>query len=117
MGLPLGAMEQMFAAIQQGAAETGRDPGSLKLTVIAHPELHSAPLGDERSIFAGSAEQIEEDIFATRRLGTDELIFNALFSPDICSTEDLLACMEQLQMMARRSEREFSREASRSAIY
>src|ERR671916_864651 len=34
-GLPLSAMEQMFAAIKQGAAEVGRDPGSLKLTVIA----------------------------------------------------------------------------------
>jgi hypothetical protein len=110
-------MEQRFAAIKQGAAEAGQDPGSLTLTVLAYPEFHSAPLGDDRLSFAGSAEQIEEDIFATRRLGTDELIFNALFSPDICSTEDLLARMEQLHMMARRSEREFSREISRSAIY
>ena len=103
-GLPLGAMEQMFAAIKQGAAEAGRDPGDLKLTVIAHPEFHPAPLRDDRPIFVGSAEQIEADIFATRRLGADELIFNALFSPDIGSTEDLLSRMEQLQTMTRRSE-------------
>ena len=103
-GIPLGAMEQMFAAIKQGAAEAGRDPASLKLIVIAHPEFHPAPLGDDRPIFAGSAEQIESDILATRQLGADELIFNALFSPDIGSTEDLLSRMEQLQTMARQSE-------------
>ena len=116
-GLPLGAMEQMFAAIKQAAAEAGRDPGSLKLIVIAHPEFHPTSLVDDRQIFAGSAEQIESDILATRQLGADELIFNALFSPDIGSTEDLLSRMEQLRTMVRRSEREFSREASRSAIY
>jgi probable F420-dependent oxidoreductase len=116
-GLPLGAMEQMFATIKQGAAEAGRDPGSLKLIVIAHPEFHPAPLGDDRQIFAGSADQIEADIFATRRLGADEIIFNALFSPDVASTEDLLARMEQLRAMARRSEREFSGTANRSAAH
>ncbi len=103
-GVPLGAMEQMFAGIKQAAAEAGRDPGSLKLIVIAHAEFHPAPLGDERPIFAGSAEQIEADILATWRLGADELIFNALFSPDLNSTEDLLSRMEQLWTMARRSE-------------
>jgi probable F420-dependent oxidoreductase len=116
-GVPLGAMEQMFAAIKQGAAEAGRDPGSLKLIVIGHAEFHPAPLGNDRPIFAGSAEQIEADILATRQLGTEELIFNALFSPDIGSINDLLSRMEQLWTMARRSEREVSREASRSAIY
>jgi probable F420-dependent oxidoreductase len=103
-GVPLGAMEQMLAAIKQAASEAGRDPSSLKLIVIAHTEFHRAPLGDDRPIFAGSAEQIEEDILATQRLGADEIIFNALFSPDVESTEDLLSHMEQLWTMARRSE-------------
>ena len=103
-GVPLGAMEQMLAAIKQATAEAGRDPSSLKLIVIAHTEFHRAPLGEERPIFAGSAEQIVEDIVATRRLGADEIIFNALFSPDVESTEDLLSHMEQLWTMARRSE-------------
>ena len=52
----------------------------------------------------GTAEQIEEDIFATRQLGAEKLIFNALLSPDIDSTEDLLSRMEQLWTMAQRSE-------------
>jgi probable F420-dependent oxidoreductase len=103
-GLPIEAMEQMFAGIKQGAAEAGRDPRSLKLIVIGHPEFHPEPLGEDRQIFAGSAEQIEADIVATRQLGADELIFNALFSPDIDSTEDLLSRMEQLWTLARRSE-------------
>ena len=104
-GVPLGAMEQMFAAIKQGAAEAGRDPSDLKLIVGANVAFHPAPLGDDRPIFAGSAEQIEEDIVATRKLGADKLIFNVLFSPDVGSTEDLLSHMEQLQAMARRAER------------
>lgn len=103
-GIPVGAMEQMFAAIKQGATEAGRDPGELKLIVGANVEFHPAPLGPDRPIFAGSAEQIEEDIFVTRQLGAEELILNALFSPDVGSTEDLLSRMEQLQAMARRSE-------------
>ncbi|MDQ4128658.1 MAG: TIGR03619 family F420-dependent LLM class oxidoreductase [Actinomycetota bacterium] len=103
-GVPLGVMEQMFAGIKQGSAEAGRDPSNLKLIVIAHAEFHPAPLGDDRPIFAGSAEQIEADILATRRLGAEELIFNALFSPDIGSTDDLLSRMERLWTMARRSE-------------
>ena len=104
-GVPLGAMEQMFAAIKQGAAEAGRDPSDLKLIVGANVAFHPAPLGDDRPIFAGSAEQIEEDIVATRKLGADKLIFNVLFSSDVGSTEDLLSHMEQLLAMARRAER------------
>jgi probable F420-dependent oxidoreductase len=103
-GLPLEAMEQMFAAIKQEAAEAGREPDSLKLTVIAHADFHPAPLGEDRPIFAGSAGQIEADILATRRLGADEIIFNVVFSPDVASTEDVLSRMEQLWTMARRSE-------------
>jgi probable F420-dependent oxidoreductase len=116
-GLPIGAMEQMFAGIRQGAAEAGRDPSSLKLIVIGHAEFHPEPLCEDRQIFAGSAEQLEADIVATRRLGADELIFNPLFSPDIGSTEDLLSRMEQLWTMTRRSERELSRTAGRSAAH
>ncbi len=47
-GVPVDAMEQMFAAIKQSVAEAGRDPSSLKLIVTANVEFHPAPLGDER---------------------------------------------------------------------
>lgn len=104
VGLPLGAMEQMFAGIKQGAAQAGRDPSKLKLIVTANVEFHPTPLGEDRPIFVGSAEQIESDILATRQVGADELIFNALFSPDLDSTEDLLSLMKQLRTMAQRSE-------------
>ena len=50
-GVPLGAMEQMFAAIKQGAAEAGRDPNGLELIVGANIAFHSEPLGDDRQIF------------------------------------------------------------------
>jgi probable F420-dependent oxidoreductase len=104
VGIPVGAMEQMFAGIKQGAAEAGRDPSKLKLIVTANVEFHPTPLGDERPVFVGSIEQIESDIVATRQLGADELIFNALFSSDVESTEDLLLHMKQLRTMAHQSE-------------
>jgi probable F420-dependent oxidoreductase len=115
-GVPLDAMEQMLGAIKQGAAEAGRDPSDLKLIVGANVAFHPEPLSDDRPIFAGSAEQIEADIFATRRLGAEEIIFNALFSPDVDSTEDLLLHMKQLQTMARRSEYVFE-DRHRSAVH
>jgi len=103
-GVPLGAMEQIFGAIKQGAAEVGRDPSSLRLVVTVNVEFHPGPLGDERPIFAGSVEQIEADIVATRQLGAEELIFNAQFSPDVDSADGLLSHMEQLWTMTRRAE-------------
>jgi hypothetical protein len=42
-------------------AEAGRDPSKLKLIVTANVYFHPAPLGEDRPIFVGSAEQIEED--------------------------------------------------------
>ena len=116
-GVPLGAMEQMFAAIKQGAAEAGRDPSDLKLIVgptSRSIRRHSVMIAQ---IFAGSAEQIEEDIVATRRLGAEEIIFNALFSPDVGSTEDLLLHMEQLRTMAQRSEYAFERAPVEARIH
>jgi probable F420-dependent oxidoreductase len=104
VGLPLGAMEEMFAAIKQDAGEAGRDPSRLELIVSANVEFHPAPLGAGRMIFTGTAEEIESDVVATRQLGAAELIFNALFSPGLDSVDDLLSCMEQLRTMARGSE-------------
>ena len=72
--------------------------------VTANVKFHPAPLEDDQPIFVGSAEPIEADIVSTRRLGTEELIFNGLFSPSIGSTADLLSRLEQLQTVARRSE-------------
>jgi len=104
VGLPLGAMEEMFAAIKQDAGEAGRDPSRLELIVSANVEFHPAPLGAGRMIFTGTAEEIESDVVATQQLGAAELIFNALFSPGLDSVDDLLSCMEQLRTMARSSE-------------
>jgi probable F420-dependent oxidoreductase len=114
-GVPLGAMGGMFAAIKGSAAEAGRDPDELKLIVIANIEIHAAPLGDGRPSYMGSAEQIESDIAATRRLGAEEIIFNVVFSPDIGSTEDMLSRMEQLRAMAQRSERNLATEYEKKA--
>jgi hypothetical protein len=82
------------------ATKAGREADAMELIVTANVEVHAAPLGADRMIFAGTLDQIEEDIAATRRLGATELIFNAQFSPGADSTDNLIALMEQLWNMA-----------------
>jgi probable F420-dependent oxidoreductase len=101
-GVPVGAMQEMFTAIRRMAAEAGRDADAIQLIVTANVEIHEKALGAERMIFTGTPDQIEADIDATRRLGADELIFNAQFSPGVESAEDLIAMMERLWGMAQR---------------
>jgi probable F420-dependent oxidoreductase len=99
-GVPVAAMEQMFAGIKQMATDAGRDAEAMELIVTANVEIHAEALGPDRLIYAGTPDQVEADIAATRRLGASELIFNAQFSPSVESTGDLIALMEQLWAMA-----------------
>ena len=100
-GLPIGAMEKMFGAIKQMAAQAGRDADALQLVVTANVEIHTKPPGADRWIFTGTPDQIAEDIAATRKLGTTELIFNAQFSAGGDSPDRLVEMMEQLWALAR----------------
>jgi probable F420-dependent oxidoreductase len=101
-GLPVSAMEQMFGSIKHMAAEAGRDADAMRLIVTANVEIHDSALGADRLIFTGAPDQVEADIAATKRLGADEIIFNAQFSPGLESAEDLIALMERLWDMSQR---------------
>jgi len=101
VGIPVGGMAQMFAGIKKMAEEFGRDASKFELVVRAHPYFSDKPLGDDRFIFAGSADQIKADIAAVRKLGANELFFDVQFLPGITTADKNIALMEQLWELAK----------------
>jgi probable F420-dependent oxidoreductase len=97
VGIPIAAIPQLFDGIKQMAREAGRQPDEIELLVRAQVEFTDKPAGKGRSDFAGSLEQIAEDIAATRSLGAAELVFDVQFSPDVKGTDDILKRLEQLR--------------------
>jgi probable F420-dependent oxidoreductase len=79
VGIPLDGMAQMFANLQRMAKEAG-NPSSLAMVVRANLHITDQPLGKDRVIFAGSMEQIKEDIEACRRIGAGEIILDPGFT-------------------------------------
>ncbi len=103
VGVPLDAVGQMFQGIKAMAQEAGRDPNALQLIVRANLAISETPLGDDRTDFSGSMEQIAGDFAKTQALGADELIVDVQFSPDVKSTDDILARMEAVRGMVGQS--------------
>ena len=97
VGIPVEGMGQMFQGVKEMAKAEGRDPSSLRLLVRAHPEITEKPLGKDRWAFAGTLEQIKEDISRCRDLAVEELFFDPIFSPDGQSLDGFLSRMEQMR--------------------
>ena len=97
VGIPVDGMGQMFQGVKEMAKAEGRDPSSLRLLVRAHPEITEKPLGKDRWAFAGTLEQIKEDISRCRDLAVEELFFDPIFSPDGQSLDGFLSRMEQMR--------------------
>ena len=99
--IPVEGMRQLFVSIQQMAKEAGRDPGALAMIVRANVMFSDTPLGADRGIFTGTAEQIQADIAATRQLGATGLLFDVPFSPGIDTTRACVKKLEELWKLAR----------------
>jgi len=99
-GLPIGRMQEMFASIKDMARAADRDPSTLQLIVRANVFLSAKPLGAQRAAFAGTPEQLRDDIHATRAAGADELHFDVQFSPGVTSEDAMVDRMEQLWELA-----------------
>ncbi len=97
VGIPVEAMGQMFQGVKEMAKAAGRDPASLRLLVRAHPDITEKPLGKDRWAFAGTLDQIKEDISRCRELAVEELFFDPIFSPDGQSLDGFLSRMEQMR--------------------
>lgn len=103
VGIPLGAIAQMFDGIKRMAQEAGRDPSALEIIVRANVEVFAAKPGKDRIDFTGSLEQIAGDIVATRKLGAAELLFDVQFSPGVEAVDDIVSLAGQLWQVAKQS--------------
>jgi probable F420-dependent oxidoreductase len=101
VGFPLDGLKQMMAAFKTMAKEAGRDPGSLEVVVRANVSIAPRPLGTERAMFAGTLEEIKEDMNTVRSLGATEVIVDPTFSPGTKSAADFIAIMEQVRAMTK----------------
>lgn len=99
VGIPAAGMAQMFDGIKQTAKQAGRDPASLALIVRANLEITQKPMGKDRFIFSGTAEQVKEDVAAVREIGAHELFFDPTFMPGAQSLENWLRIMEQVRKL------------------
>ena len=97
VAIPVEGMAQMFGAIKEMAKEAGRDPSSLQMIVRANLEITDRPLGKERTIFAGTLDQIKEDVSACSKVGAHEVFLDPTFSTGEQSLDRWLALMEQLR--------------------
>ncbi len=100
VGVPPDGMKQMMGAIRSMAKEAGRDPGELEMIVRANIMLTDQPLGDDRWVFTGSAEQVKADILSARDAGAAEVHFDPAFSPDGVSVDGFLRVLEKVKELA-----------------
>lgn len=75
-GLPLDATAFMWSAVQQAAAEAGRDPAALSLVVRANVKHTPRALGADRPTYHGSVEQIAEDVRGAFALGAHQVVLD-----------------------------------------
>ena len=97
VAVPIDGMIQMFGAMKQMAKEAGRNPSSLQMVVRANVHLTDKPLGKDRALFAGTLQQIKEDVAACQRIGAHEIIFDVTFLAQ--SLDDWLDLMAQLRTL------------------
>ncbi|MEW6272713.1 MAG: LLM class flavin-dependent oxidoreductase [Thermodesulfobacteriota bacterium] len=92
-------LESKLARCRELAAAAGRDPAAFHLQVVAIPEVTPAPLGGERAPFAGSLEQLRDDVARTREVGAAALIFQIELGGE---PDAVLAAMDRVRALADR---------------
>lgn len=70
------------ARLSELAAEYGRDPATLSVTLRAFVQLTDKPVDGERRTFQGSTEQIVEDLAGAAGAGADEVLLDTQLSSD-----------------------------------
>lgn len=99
VGIPVNGMAQMIPQLRDMARALGRDPATIEVIVRANLYITPEPLGADRWIFSGTADQIKEDIQQVRALGVNELFFDPTFSPDGESAPAFLGSMERVRQL------------------
>jgi probable F420-dependent oxidoreductase len=89
-GFPIDVMAELWTGIRAAAAGYGRDPDALEMVVRADIKLTDRAIDGDRHPFAGSFDQVVDDIEATRRAGAAEVILTLAGDP--CLDESLEVC-------------------------
>ncbi len=85
--VPLADLAAGWSLVLEEAAAAGREPGDLRLVVRTEIVLTDRPLDGDRALYSGSADQVADDIEATRSVGADEVVLG--FPGDPCLDEAL----------------------------
>ena len=99
VAIPLEGMAQMFESIKQLTTEAGRDPSRMELIIRAHPEIAEKRLGEGRSLFCGTLDQIRDDIARCRDIGAHEIHFDPTFMEGGQVLDRWLTIMEQMRKL------------------
>ena len=97
--IPPPGMSQMFGQIKEMATAAGRDASKLQLIVRANVLLSDKVLGKDRPFFAGSFEQLKEDLAACREIGAHEVFYDPTFTTGAQDLNRWLELMEQLRKL------------------
>jgi len=75
-GLAPAEMSEKIGQLRELAEGAGRDPDSIDVCLSAALQLGKESVGDSRDLFAGSAEQVAEDIDKYRQTGVKYFLFS-----------------------------------------
>ena len=81
--LLLADLDAGWARTREVAAAAGRDPEGLQLVVRTRIELSDRPVDGPRPLYSGSADQVADDVEATRRLGASEVVLGFAGDPGL----------------------------------
>ena len=95
--VPHDELERRLAECRTWAADAGRDPARFALQVVAIPEITASPLGADRAPFAGSLEQLRDDVARTRALGAAGLIFQIELGG---TADEIVAAMDAVRALS-----------------
>ncbi|ORW89438.1 LLM class F420-dependent oxidoreductase [Mycolicibacter terrae] len=99
---PAGATELRgtWERIREMASAAGRDPGRMEMIVVGNVTFTDRPAGSGRSAFAGTLDQIMDDITTAAAAGADELIVDLNLQDWFTSTQQMLETAVEIRERA-----------------
>jgi probable F420-dependent oxidoreductase len=100
VGIPPEGMTAMLAQIRSIARDAGRGGDAIELVVRANLHITDQPIEGDRFLFAGTLEQIGQDLAIVRDAGAAEITFDITFTEGARSADDFVARAEEIWRLA-----------------
>lgn len=94
--LPIEVTRAMFARIRELTAGAGRDPDAIRMVVRANASVSAERITQAPVPFAGTIEQIADDVVRFAELGAHELFIDLQYSPGMPNAMAMLDVAEQI---------------------